>query len=105
MIDGIRIKVCGLTTLVDAEFADKCGIDYIAFNLHPASPRFVPLDQYRAMAPREVFLDQVKRCTPLGREQTPEDIGRLVVFLASEASGYITSRTFHVDGGNCHYDR
>ena len=23
----------------------------------------------------------------------------------SEASGYITSRTFHLDGGNCYYDR
>ena len=34
-----------------------------------------------------------------------EDIAPLVVFLASEASGYITSRTFHVDGGNCCYDR
>lgn len=51
MIDGIRIKVCGLTTLVDAEFADKCGVDYLAFNLHPASPRHITLAQYRAMAP------------------------------------------------------
>lgn len=34
-----------------------------------------------------------------------EDIAPLVVFLASEASGYITSRTFHIDGGNCGYDR
>jgi phosphoribosylanthranilate isomerase len=51
MIDGIRIKVCGLTTLVDAEFADKCGVDYLAFNLHPGSPRRILLAQYIAMAP------------------------------------------------------
>jgi phosphoribosylanthranilate isomerase len=51
MIDGIRIKVCGLTTFVDADFADKCGVDYLAFNLHPASPRRILLAQYVAMAP------------------------------------------------------
>ena len=43
---------------------------------------------------------------PMRRIGDPEkDIAPLVVFLASEASGYITSRTFHVDGGNCYYDR
>ncbi len=52
MIDGIRIKLCGLSSLVDAEFADRCGIDYLGFNLYPKSPRFVSLAQYRAMAPR-----------------------------------------------------
>ncbi len=52
MIDGIRFKVCGLTSLVDAEFADRCGADYLGFILHPASPRCVGLAQYRAMAPR-----------------------------------------------------
>ena len=52
MIDGIRFKVCGLTSLVDAEFADRCGADYLGFILYPKSPRFIPLDQYRAMAPR-----------------------------------------------------
>jgi phosphoribosylanthranilate isomerase len=52
MIDGIRIKVCGLTSIVDAEFADRCGADYLGFILYPKSPRFVSLTQYRAMAAR-----------------------------------------------------
>ena len=52
MIDGIRFKVCGLTSLVDAENADKCGADYLAINLHPASPRYVPVAQAASMLPR-----------------------------------------------------
>lgn len=52
MIDGIRFKVCGLTSIVDAEFADRCGADYLGFILYPKSPRFVAHEQYRAMAPR-----------------------------------------------------
>jgi phosphoribosylanthranilate isomerase len=52
MIDGIRFKVCGLTSLVDAEFADRCGADYMGFNFHPESPRKISLDQFMAMAPR-----------------------------------------------------
>jgi NAD(P)-dependent dehydrogenase (short-subunit alcohol dehydrogenase family) len=34
-----------------------------------------------------------------------KDIGSVVVFLAGPGGGYITSRTLHVDGGNCCYDR
>lgn len=34
-----------------------------------------------------------------------KDIGGVVVFLASPAGGFVTSRTLHVDGGNCYYDR
>lgn len=52
MIDGVRLKVCGLTSLVDAEWADKCRADYIAFNFYPKSPRFVSLEQFRAMSAR-----------------------------------------------------
>lgn len=52
MIDGIRLKVCGLTSLIDAEFADRCGADYLGFILYPKSPRGISLAQYRAMAPR-----------------------------------------------------
>jgi phosphoribosylanthranilate isomerase len=52
MIDGIRFKVCGLTTLVDAEFADRLGADFLGFILHPASPRHLSLLNYRAMSKR-----------------------------------------------------
>lgn len=52
MIDGIQIKVCGLTSLVDADYADACGADYLGFILHPGSPRHITLTQYRSMAGR-----------------------------------------------------
>ena len=77
MIDGIRIKVCGLTSLVDAEYADKCGADYLALNLHPGSPRYVPPAQAEAMVPRmpdrrkvavlvEPELDRLRKAFQLG---------------------------------------
>jgi len=43
---------------------------------------------------------------PMRRLGDPEkDVGALVVFLAGPGGGYITSRTLHVDGGNCYYER
>jgi phosphoribosylanthranilate isomerase len=52
MIEGIQVKVCGLTSLVDADFADACGADYLGFNLYPKSPRHITFAQYRSMAKR-----------------------------------------------------
>jgi phosphoribosylanthranilate isomerase len=49
MIDGIRFKVCGLTSLVDAEFADRCGAGYLGFIFYPPSPRNLSLAQFAAM--------------------------------------------------------
>lgn len=39
------------------------------------------------------------KVTPLGRIGTPRDIGRAVVFLASDAADFITGQTIWVDGG------
>jgi NAD(P)-dependent dehydrogenase (short-subunit alcohol dehydrogenase family) len=50
-------------------------------------------------SPRDVFLGAVERGVPLGREQTPEDIGRLAVFLASDDARNITGQEIVVDGG------
>ena len=52
MIDGVRLKVCGLTSHVDAEFADRCGADYLGFILYAKSPRHIALETYRALAKR-----------------------------------------------------
>jgi phosphoribosylanthranilate isomerase len=46
MIAGVQLKVCGLTSLVDAEWADRCGADFLGFVLHPASPRRIALEQF-----------------------------------------------------------
>jgi NAD(P)-dependent dehydrogenase (short-subunit alcohol dehydrogenase family) len=51
------------------------------------------------LEPREIFLRIVKESTLLGREQTPEDIGNLVVFLSSNAARNITGQIIAVDGG------
>jgi NAD(P)-dependent dehydrogenase (short-subunit alcohol dehydrogenase family) len=55
--------------------------------------------QYADTAPRDVFLDQVRRNVPLAREQTPEDIGKLAVFLCSADACNITGQAIAVDGG------
>jgi NAD(P)-dependent dehydrogenase (short-subunit alcohol dehydrogenase family) len=54
---------------------------------------------YAALAPRDVFLDHVRRTVPLGEEQTPEDVGALAVFLASDAARHVTGQWISIDGG------
>jgi len=39
------------------------------------------------------------KLTPLGRVGTPLDVGRAVVFFASESSAFVTGQTLWVDGG------
>ena len=55
--------------------------------------------EYAALDEHDVFLEIVKRGVPLGREQTPEDIGQLAAFLASETARNITGQWIAVDGG------
>lgn len=57
------------------------------------------MPEYKDSAPRDIFLDVVRRNTPLGREQTPEDIGHLVAFLGSDLAANITGQEIKVDGG------
>ena len=62
-------------------------------------PAEVERPQFAKLAPREIFLEIVKRGVPLAREQTPGDIGHLAAFLASDAARNITGQWIAVDGG------
>jgi NAD(P)-dependent dehydrogenase (short-subunit alcohol dehydrogenase family) len=44
-------------------------------------------------------IEQVEALTALRRWGTPEDVADVVVFLASDASRYVTAQTIEVDGG------
>jgi len=61
------------------------------------TPGFIDTDMTKAMpeAARQALLATV----PLGRTGTPADIAGLVVYLASDASAYVTGQTVSVDGG------
>jgi len=47
----------------------------------------------------KAFSQKSKDLIPLGREQTPEEIGKLVAFLASDDASSITGQSIHIDGG------
>lgn len=47
----------------------------------------------------QAFRENQKWVTPLGRLGKPEEIGKLVTFLASDDSSFITGETITIDGG------
>ena len=49
MINDLQVKVCGITRAEDANLAISLGADYLGFNFYPKSPRFISLEQYRAL--------------------------------------------------------
>ncbi len=55
--------------------------------------------QNAALTPRQIFQRTVSESVPLGRAQTPEDIGNAVAFLASDRARSITGQAINVDGG------
>lgn len=46
----------------------------------------------------KTFRENQKWMTPLGRLGKPEEVAKLVVFLASDDSSFITGETIRIDG-------
>jgi NAD(P)-dependent dehydrogenase (short-subunit alcohol dehydrogenase family) len=43
--------------------------------------------------------EAILKAVPMGRTANPREIGLLAVYLASDASSYVTGQTFYIDGG------
>jgi len=53
---------------------------------------------HQRFTPRQTFENMVKTI-PLGRAGTPEDVGRVIAFLASDDSAYLVGETIDITGG------
>ncbi len=69
----------------------------IGLTVNAVTPGFVATEMVAAM-PEEV-LERFRKTIPAGRLGRPEDIARLVVFLAADESSYITGQIWSVNGG------
>ena len=54
---------------------------------------------FKALEPRQIFLEHVRKLVPMGHEQTPEDIGHLTAFLCGPGGRLITGQAITLDGG------
>ena len=63
------------------------------------SPGAFPTDAEKIHPDPEGYERFVLERQSLKRRGTPEDIGNLAVFLASDASSFITGQLFEIDGG------
>jgi 3-oxoacyl-[acyl-carrier protein] reductase len=68
-----------------------------AITVNSIAPGFIDTDMTRELSEdqRALMLGQI----PLGRLGQPEEIAALVAFLCSDAAGYITGETLHINGG------
>jgi NAD(P)-dependent dehydrogenase (short-subunit alcohol dehydrogenase family) len=78
--------------------ADELGCRNIRANA--VRPGLVPTDATEAMVNYPPVVDDYISQMPLGRVGTTEDVGRLVRFLLSDESSWITGTCISVDGGH-----
>ena len=61
------------------------------------APGFIQTDMTNVL--KDEVKEEIAKNIPLKRMGTPEDVAKVVKFLASEDSSYITGQVIHVDGG------
>jgi len=93
----------GLTTSLarEAAFAlqrsGKADPNGIGLTVNAVAPGFIQTEMLETIP--EKVLDRIRSQIPLGRLGRPEEIARVVHFLAADASSYITGQVWAVNGG------
>jgi len=77
--------------------ADDWGPDGVTVNC--LAPGWFKTAQNQILYENEAWVEYICDRIPLGRPGRPNDLDGAVVFLASEASEYVTGQTLLVDGG------
>jgi 2-deoxy-D-gluconate 3-dehydrogenase len=68
-------------------------------NVNAVAPGYMDTDMNTALRADPVRMEQLSMRIPAGRWGQPEDIGNVVVFLASPAADYVHGQVLAVDGG------
>ncbi|AIF66343.1 3-oxoacyl-ACP reductase [Terribacillus saccharophilus] len=86
-----KAGVIGLTKTAAKELAARNVL------VNAVAPGFITTDMTDEMTDEQK--QAMQSMIPLGKPGKPEDVSRVVRFLASEDSNYITGQTIHIDGG------
>jgi len=86
-----KAGVAGFARSLAAEVGSR------GITVNTVAPGFIDTDMTRILP--EEQKTQLLSKIPLGRLGKPEEIAAVVVFLASEAGGYVSGETIHVNGG------
>ena len=71
----------------------------LGVNVNAVAPGYMATDMNAALIADPVRMEQLSVRIPAGRWGQPEDIGNVVVFLASAAAAYVHGQVLAVDGG------
>jgi 3-oxoacyl-[acyl-carrier protein] reductase len=77
--------------------AGKLTPDTIGVTVNALTPGYVATEMVSAMP--ENALDRLRAMIPVGRLCQPDEVARVVNFLASDSSGYITGQIWAINGG------
>ena len=77
--------------------AGKLTEDSIGITVNTVTPGFVATEMLEHIPDK--VLDKIKAQIPVGRLAQPEEIARVVHFLAADAASYITGQVWGVNGG------